>query len=263
MKGALLAVLASLGLAAVQAHAGEAAGWQPIQLPHSSQRDLHSQRTGKDYRIFVSEPRHAPPPGGYPVLYVLDGNALFPGLAIQAQALEDRPDPNLRDSVLVVGIGYPGEALYDFKARAEDYTPKADDRQRLPGREPPPSGGADDFLAFIEDELKPQIAQRYPVDARRQTLFGHSYGGLFTLYTLFTKPQAFRAMWPPARRSGGTRAMSNARSKRSNGSSRTSLSPRACWSRLAVPNSPRRVPPWTTRASAIWPSGAWSAMPGT
>src|SRR3546814_16304406 len=79
MKGvllALLALLASLGLAAVQAHAGEEAGWQPVQLPHSSQRDLHSQRTGKDYRIFVSEPRHAPPPGGYPVLYVLDGNAL-------------------------------------------------------------------------------------------------------------------------------------------------------------------------------------------
>src|SRR3546814_8321170 len=41
-------------------------------------------------------------------------------------------------------------------------------------------------------ELKPLIAQRYPVDARRQTLFGHSYGGLFTLYTLFTKPQAFQ-----------------------------------------------------------------------
>lgn len=192
MKGALLALLVSLGLATVQAHAGEEAGWQPVQLPHSSQRDLHSQRTGKDYRIFVSEPRHAPPPDGYPVLYVLDGNALFPGLAIQAQALEDRPDPNLRDSVLVVGIGYPGEALYDFKARAEDYTPKADDRQRLPGREPPPSGGADDFLAFIEHELKPLIAKRYQVDARRQTLFGHSYGGLFTLYTLFTKPQAFQ-----------------------------------------------------------------------
>ena len=55
MKGALLALLAGLGLATVQAHAGEEAGWQPVQLPHSSQRDLHSQRTGKDYRIFVSE----------------------------------------------------------------------------------------------------------------------------------------------------------------------------------------------------------------
>ncbi|MCQ4263161.1 alpha/beta hydrolase [Stutzerimonas stutzeri] len=192
MKGALLALLAGLGTAAAPAHAMEETGWQPVQLPHSSQRDLHSKSTGKNYRIFISEPRHAPPPGGYPVLYVLDGNALFPAMAIQAQALEDRPDPNLRDSVLVVGIGYPVDALYDFKARAEDYTPKADDRQRLPGREPPPSGGADDFLAFIEHELKPVIAQRYSVDVQRQTLFGHSYGGLFTLYTLLTKPQAFQ-----------------------------------------------------------------------
>lgn len=192
MKGALLALLAGLGVAAAQTQALEETGWQPVQLQHSSQRDLHSQRTGKDYRIFVSEPRHSPPPGGYPVLYVLDGNALFPGLAIQAQALEDRPDPSLRDSVLVIGIGYSGEALYDFEARAEDYTPEAEDRQRLPGREPPPSGGADDFLAFIEHELKPLIAKRYPVDAQRQTLFGHSYGGLFTLYTLLTKPQAFQ-----------------------------------------------------------------------
>ena len=32
----------------------------------------------------------------------------------------------------------------------------------------------------------------YPIDAQRQTLFGHSYGGLFTLYTLVTKPQTFQ-----------------------------------------------------------------------
>jgi len=192
MKGALLALLASLGLATASAEPVADPVWTPVQLPHSAQRDVHSKHTGKDYRIFISEPRHEPPPGGYPVLYVLDGNALFPGLASQALALGDRPDPELRDSVLVVGIGYPGDALYDFKARAEDYTPKAEDRKRLPGREPPPSGGADEFLAFIEHELKPMIANRYPVDAKRQTLFGHSYGGLFTLYTLFTQPQAFQ-----------------------------------------------------------------------
>ncbi|XKY12907.1 alpha/beta hydrolase [Stutzerimonas stutzeri] len=192
MRCALFALVASLGLATMPTKAMEDPVWKPVQLPHIAQRDIHSKHTGKDYRIFITEPRHEPPPGGYPVLYVLDGNALFPGLAIQAQALENRPDPNLRDSVLVVGIGYPGDTLYDFKARAEDYTPKAEDRQRLPGREPPPSGGAKDFLAFIEHELKPMIAQRYTVNAERQTLFGHSYGGLFTLYALLTQPQAFQ-----------------------------------------------------------------------
>lgn len=191
MRGLILGLLANLILAPTPAQAEENSGWQPVYLPHSSQRDLHSRHTGKEYRIFVSEPRHAPPLGGYPVLYVLDGNALFPGLAIQAQALEDRPDRSLRDSILVVGIGYPGDALYNLKARAEDYTPEVANRQRPPGRQSP-SGGAEDFLVFIEHELKPLIAQRYSINSQRQTLFGHSYGGLFTLYTLLTKPQAFQ-----------------------------------------------------------------------
>lgn len=193
MKPTIIALLASLGCVTAPAQAATSNQWQPVVLPHAEQRDLHSHHTGRDYRIFISQPRHEPPPGGYPVLYVLDGNALFPGLAIQAQALEDRPDPHLRDSVLVVGIGYPGDALYNFKARAEDYTPKAEDRQRPPGRETPLSGGAERFLAFIETELKPMIAARHSVNPERQTLFGHSYGGLFTLYTLFNRPQAFHA----------------------------------------------------------------------
>ncbi len=192
MKPAIIALLASLGCVNAPANAADGNEWQPVVLPHAEQHDVHSRHTGRAYRIFISRPQHEPPPDGYPVLYVLDGNALFPGLAIQAQALEDRPDPSLRNSVLVVGIGYPGDKLYDFKARAEDYTPEAGDRQRLPGREPPPSGGAERFLSFIETELKPMIAERYPVNLGRQTLFGHSYGGLFTLYTLLNRPQAFQ-----------------------------------------------------------------------
>lgn len=189
MKRLAMATIAAL--ATPLAAAAALQDWQPVTLPQAEQRMLHSSHTGRDYQIFLSRPAQEPPPGGYPVLYVLDGNALFPSLAIQAQALEARPDPKLRNSVLVVGVGYPGEALYDFKARAEDYTPDAEDRQRLPEREPPPSGGAKRFLEFLETELKPMIAERYPVDPARQTLFGHSYGGLFTLYTLLNRPQAF------------------------------------------------------------------------
>jgi pimeloyl-ACP methyl ester carboxylesterase len=52
-------------------------------------------------------------------------------------------------------------------------------------------GGADAFLAFIEGTLKPAIAQRVKIDNRKQALFGHSYGGLFVLHVLLTKPDAF------------------------------------------------------------------------
>lgn len=44
----------------------------------------------------------------------------------------------------------------------------------------------EDVRAFLEDEL--------PLDLSRQSLFGHSFGGLFTLWLLLTQPDAF-ANW--------------------------------------------------------------------
>ena len=53
-------------------------------------------------------------------------------------------------------------------------------------------GGADAFLAFIEEQVKPFVADRYPVDPDDQGLIGVSAGGLFALNALFTRPGAFR-----------------------------------------------------------------------
>ena len=52
------------------------------------------------------------------------------------------------------------------------------------------SGGADKFLAFLKDELIPYINKTYPSDGDN-TLFGHSFGGLFVTYALLNEPQAF------------------------------------------------------------------------
>ncbi|MGE4404830.1 alpha/beta hydrolase [Pseudomonas sp.] len=184
----LLALLPALAGAAP----GAKPGWAEATLPYAEQRDITS-RQGRHYRIFLSRPQLPPPAGGYPVLYVLDGNALFPLLAMQARALEMRVAVNGAEPVLVVGIGYPGDALYDVAARAEDYTPPTADLGASGDRLSAARGGAERFLDFIESELKPLVQARYPVDRSRQTLFGHSYGGLFTLYTLFNRPASFQA----------------------------------------------------------------------
>jgi len=190
MKAALTFLLTGLAVGLASAQAAEADGWKPVVLPQTEQRDVHSSNTGHDYRIFLSKPQQPPPPGGYPVLYVLDGNALFPIVALQANALENRPDPALRASVVVVGIGYPGEALYDVDKRARDYTPPPANTDA--GKEDARYGGAERFLNFLQTELKPLVEARYRIDPQRQTLFGHSHGGLFTLYTLINQPQAFQ-----------------------------------------------------------------------
>ena len=68
--------------------------------------------------------------------------------------------------------------------RTKDFTPTLDD-QRYPG-----SGGAEQFLEFFEGELIPQLEEAYGFSDQR-ILFGHSFGGLFSLYTLKTNPQLF------------------------------------------------------------------------
>jgi predicted alpha/beta superfamily hydrolase len=87
---------------------------------------------------------------------------------------------------LVVGIGYPAD-LDPAKERALDLTPS------ISADPPAGTGGAEDFLRFIQRELKPSIEARFAVNRSQQTLFGHSYGGLFTLYTLINDPAAFNA----------------------------------------------------------------------
>ncbi|SDS12845.1 hypothetical protein SAMN05216198_1241 [Halopseudomonas litoralis] len=186
----LLAMLSLCCIGSVKASALPTPDWRPAQLPQSEQTDQVSRFTRRSYRIFVSVPTAPPPASGYPVVYVLDGNAKFAPLALQARGAELGMGDGLGQPVIIVGIGYPIDGLYDFKARAEDYTPVLPDSQTE--RTAVRQSNAALFLRFIQEELKPLIASRFPVDPQQQSLFGHSYGGLFTLYTLFQMPDAFQ-----------------------------------------------------------------------
>lgn len=146
---------------------------------------------GRPYSIFVSYPSTEKPADGWPVLYVLDGNAMFAAFA-DARRLQEWSDVG---KAIVVGVGYPGDMPYDVR-RLDDYTP--------PLVDPPPanlrrfakypSGGWDRFLDFLTGKLRGEIARRYAVDPERQALFGHSLGGLLALHALYTRPQAFQSI---------------------------------------------------------------------
>lgn len=170
----------------------------PSVIPAADQRDITPRRTGAVYRLFVSRPLPLPPPppSGYPVIYMLDANAAFGTMTEAVRMQSARPQATGVEPALVVGIGYPTDLPLDLKRRTFDYTPEVD-RTALSappdGSAWPPTGGAGGFLDFIEDELKPMIAAELPIDPTRQVLFGHSFGGLFTLYTLFHRPHAFQA----------------------------------------------------------------------
>ncbi|MBL8271322.1 alpha/beta hydrolase [Steroidobacter sp.] len=160
-------------------------------LPSTHMWDMASD-AGEIYRIFVSFPAATEAPAdGFPVLYVLDGNASFAAFA-EARRIQERFDIG---KSIVVGVGYPTDQTYDAR-RLNDYPPAMLD--------PPPklwrqlakykSGGRDTFLDFLTGKLRTEIASRYKVDLDRQSLFGHSLGGLFALHALFTRPQAFHSI---------------------------------------------------------------------
>lgn len=165
----------------------------PVGLPGTYELALTSA-TGQAYRIFVSEPAAPAPPHGYPVVYVLDGNAWFAHASQHIRMRgKSRPDKSGVLPAVVVGIGYPGDAYINTPRRTLDYTPGVP--LQAPNPEGwPPTGGGDAFMSFLQDELKPLIASRFAVDTSREVFFGHSLGGMYALDTYFRHPDAFDAI---------------------------------------------------------------------
>ncbi len=165
----------------------------PVTIADAGFADLSSGDAGEPYRIFLYRPAKTPPPEGWPVLYLTDGNAGFATAVDALKVQATYPNgTNVCDGV-VVAIGYPSDQPYDSLRRSWDLSPP-------PGQVYPPfspgtpdvkTGGGEQFLTFIEERLKPWVEERVPIDRSRQALFGHSFGGLFVLYALFSKPNAF------------------------------------------------------------------------
>lgn len=167
-----------------------------VTIPRSEVHDLVSRASGKAYRLMIWRPAAKPPAGGYPVVYLLDGNATFGTVTDIIDARSRRPGTAGMVPAVVVGLAYPTDEPYDIDRRTFDLTPPAPAYSVPPrpnGQPWPPMGGADAFLRFIEDEVKPFVAARAPVDASREILMGHSFGGLFALHVLLTHSQAFDA----------------------------------------------------------------------
>ncbi len=160
-----------------------AAGKPDNSYGRSSQELTLTSKPGRHYRVQVSVPDAPAPKDGYPVLYVLDGNGWFgPAVDIARMREYEKLAPTI-----VVGIAPDGKAFFDA-SRSYDFTPPG---SKDPDFEGIPLGGADEFLAFLDQVVKPWVGAHFPVDAHRRILFGHSMGGSFVLHALFKSPGSF------------------------------------------------------------------------
>lgn len=181
----ILGFLLSLGACAQPTPAPEPSKMKldRVSLPGTEIRQLSSAETGRDYDIYIRPPEKYNPDQNkkYPVLYVLDGQWDFKLLdSIYGGLHYDGYVPEL----FIVSITYSGDHADYESLRAMDYTPVRD--SFVSG-----SGDAPRFHAFLKKELFPLIESNYRVDASRRVLMGHSYGGTFGLFALFTEPELF------------------------------------------------------------------------
>jgi len=136
------------------------------------------------YYIRVATPQYGvPPDAGWPLVTILGHDAFDAACAMMRYHMDCRP-PAYLDAGVLVGVGYVAENRRQF-----DYTPSGEY-----GTGPAQTiyGGAEAFLHFLLERLRPALCTRLPLHPKRQALAGHSLGGLFTLHTLLTHPAAFQ-----------------------------------------------------------------------
>ena len=129
---------------------------------------IPSKVLGEERTFLISLPEgYATSTDKYPVLYVLDGSVRALAEGYQATTRHRGVPP-----MIVVAITNPNR-----------------DRDLLPGGG---SDGAGKYLRFISEELFPYVEQRFRVQNHR-TLYGASNAGVFVLYALLERPDAFAA----------------------------------------------------------------------
>ncbi|HEY8460052.1 MAG TPA: alpha/beta hydrolase-fold protein, partial [Blastocatellia bacterium] len=145
---------------------------------------IKSEVLGEDRVILVRTPPGYEYDGRrYPALYLTDGDA---HLSHTVSTIEFLARNGRTPEMIVVAIANTD--------RTRDLTPTNASIRRPDGTETklPTSGGADRFLRFIETELIPKIEKDYRTQPYR-VFAGHSFGGLFAIHALLTRPEIFNA----------------------------------------------------------------------
>ncbi|HWR17773.1 MAG TPA: alpha/beta hydrolase-fold protein [Terriglobales bacterium] len=178
-------ILSAVFACAQQKPASATTALPKVSISGSELHSMKSANTGRDYDIYIRVPSEAAkhPEKKYPVVYILDGQWDFKLMdSVLGGLVYDKFVPEM----MLVAITYSGENADYNRLRAMDYTTAA--RSDLKG-----SGDAPKFFAFLKSELIPYIEANYPADAKKRVLMGSSFGGLFTLYSLFNEPTLFWA----------------------------------------------------------------------
>lgn len=161
---------------------------EPLVVDRVEVRRLTSKINGVEYELRIGLPHgYDDPERRFPVVYTLDAHYSF---LIARNVTDHLSERNHLREVVVVGIAYGGPLRYRWH-RTRDYTPTFVPEGGYGAEYQKVSGGAPKFLRALETEILPFVDRHYRTLSDDRTLVGHSYGGLFTVWTLLTRPGLF------------------------------------------------------------------------
>ena len=161
----------------------------PVELTNTHTFTFSSSEVGDDFLIKVALPRGYEDSGqSYPVLYVTDAETNFGGLQYVTQRLAK---DDLIPDVIVIGVAY--DVSYDefYRLRERDLRPEITSEMIDSNRADMTKGQAQVFANFLREELITEIDMRYRTVPGDRAYYGHSYGGLFGIWSLMYEPDLF------------------------------------------------------------------------
>lgn len=138
---------------------------------------IQSERLGEERTIIVKLPaEYNDSDEVYPVLYMLDAE-MEPFFENAVSMVDSDSTLGIIPRMIVVGI-------HNVDRNRDTIPVSVDER--------PGSGGALNFLMFLDEELIPFVEESYRT-TRPRVLYGASNAGLFTVYALLERPNSFDA----------------------------------------------------------------------
>ena len=158
---------------------------ETIVIGQTFELDSKVMNEKRTYSVYLPPGYHQSVDKSYRVIYLLDGdNTRLKGLSGLVESLSSDNLQRQIPEFIIVAIPNTN--------RNRDLTPTETDLI-FKGKvlaELATTGGADQFIQFIKNELIGEIDSRYRTSEHR-TLIGMSFGGLLTAHVLVTQPELF------------------------------------------------------------------------
>jgi len=145
----------------------------------------HSAIVGDSFEIYTSLPKSFDAAKQYNVVYYCDAN-LKSGRAIRNLLSFNQYDEKLANTIFV-GIGHIGN--YHVLRRRDFILPTIEGKDTA-GKDKN-YGQVENFYNFLKDELIPSVNARFNTNQAKNSILGHSLGGLFAFYCLFKSDNLF------------------------------------------------------------------------